>query len=55
MKQRCLKPNNPSFENYGGKGIGIDKRWMDFGPFLEEIGEAPEGKSIDRIDGKDPS
>lgn len=52
MKQRCLNPKNPIFENYGGKDIGIDKRWMDFGPFLEDMGEAPEGMTIDRKDRK---
>jgi hypothetical protein len=51
MKQRCLNPKNPNFERYGGKGIGIDKRWMKFGNFLEDMGEAPEGMTIDRIEG----
>lgn len=29
MKQRCLNPDNPSYKNYGGRGIGIYKPWID--------------------------
>jgi hypothetical protein len=52
MKQRCLNPNNPNFERYGAKGIGIDKRWMKFANFLADMGDAPEEMTIDRIEGK---
>lgn len=29
MKQRCYNPNNPNYENYGGRGIAICKEWLD--------------------------
>ena len=49
MKQRCLNSNNPKWEYYGGKGITVCTRWLTFKNFLADMGERPEGKSIDRI------
>jgi hypothetical protein len=47
--QRCENPSNPSFLNYGGRGIKICERWRNsFESFLKDMGECPEGKSIDR-------
>lgn len=50
MKERCLKEGHPAFENYGGRGIKLDKRWMNFINFLYDMGIAPDGSSLDRID-----
>jgi hypothetical protein len=51
MKQRCINPNDPSYAKYGARGITICKRWVEsFNNFLADMGERPEGKSIDRID-----
>ena len=50
MKYRCLNPNNPAYKWYGGRGITVCDRWLDFGNFLEDIGEKPEGMTLDRID-----
>lgn len=36
MKQRCYNPNNPEYENYGGRGIAICEEWLhDFSSFYE--------------------
>ena len=35
MKQRCLNPNNPSFDRYGGRGIAICDEWLDYVPFRD--------------------
>lgn len=48
--QRCTNHNNPYYYCYGGRGITICERWRDaFVNFLEDMGEAPKGYQIDRI------
>lgn len=48
MKCRCLNPKNASFANYGGRGITFCDRWSDFSNFVADMGEAPDGLSIER-------
>lgn len=50
MKRRCTNPRDVSFEWYGGKGISFDPRWNTFINFFEDMGECPDGMSIDRKD-----
>ena len=50
MKQRCLNTKNPRFKDYGGRGIMICERWIVFENFLCDMGERPEGLTLDRID-----
>jgi len=50
MKQRCLNINNFKFNYYGGRGIMVCERWMVFENFLADMGERPEGLTLDRID-----
>ena len=51
MIQRCTNCNLDSYEYYGGRGIAVCKRWKDsFQNFLKDMGDRPEGTSIDRID-----
>lgn len=51
MKTRCTNPKAQSWQYYGGRGIGICARWLtSFDNFLQDMGEKPEGMSIDRID-----
>lgn len=50
MKDRCLSPKNPDFDYYGGRGIKICERWMEFQSFLADMGERPTRLTIERID-----
>lgn len=50
MRDRCLNPARPDFNNYGGRGIGICREWDTFDAFLADMGEPPQRTSLDRID-----
>lgn len=50
MVQRCTNPRNPSFPDYGGRGITIDPEWRQFSAFLRDMGERPAGLQLDRRD-----
>ena len=51
MKQRCFNKNNQDYATYAGRGITICDRWRNsFQSFLSDMGECPQGMSIDRID-----
>lgn len=48
--QRCTNKKTSFYYCYGARGITVCERWLDFKNFLEDMGEKPDGKSIDRID-----
>ena len=51
MIQRCTNPNSAQFKNYGGRGITVCKEWKSsFETFFRDMGEAPEGLTLERID-----
>jgi hypothetical protein len=50
MVQRVTNANRPDYNCYGGRGVTVCQRWLSFLNFIEDMGEKPEGLSIDRID-----
>ena len=50
MKLRCTNPSQPGWARYGGAGITVCARWQTFDNFLADMGERPEGMTLDRID-----
>ena len=50
MKQRCFNKNHKYYKHYGGRGITVCDRWLDFRNFLVDMGERPKDKTLDRID-----
>ena len=53
MNQRCRNPNNPNYTDYGAQGIRVCDRWNPkagghFVNFLADMGERPEGTTLDR-------
>lgn len=48
-RNRCNNANNRDYANYGGCGIIFSERWLKFENFLSDMGQRPEGLSLDRI------
>lgn len=50
MKERCLSEYYVEKEYYQDRGIQVDPKWMTFEGFFEDMGERPEGTTLDRVD-----
>lgn len=58
MRKRCLNPAARAYARYGGRGVTACERWSRFENFLADMGECPDGLTIERIDndrGYEPS
>lgn len=49
MLKRCRQPAHTSYSSYGGRGITVCERWLDFRAFLADMGERPDGRTLDRV------
>lgn len=55
MLWRCYKPQHKGYKDYGGRGIVVCDEWReDFWTFVADVGDKPEGYSLNRIDNDGP-
>lgn len=50
MWQRCTNPLFGSYKSYGALGVWVCERWRSFANFVGDMGERPDGRTLDRID-----
>lgn len=50
MLKRCLEPHNKHYEYYGGRGITVCDEWLSYDKFFADMGEKPDGRTLERID-----
>lgn len=48
MHRRCYLPSQKGYENYGGRGITVCHEWHSFETFFADMGEQPEGMTLER-------
>lgn len=48
MLSRCNNPSSTSYPRYGGLGVEVCERWHSFENFYADMGDKPEGMSIER-------
>jgi hypothetical protein len=50
MRGRCSNSNHRQYRDYGGRGVTVCDRWQTFSNFAEDMGDRPDGLSLDRVD-----
>lgn len=51
MVRRCHQPSDRSYARYGGRGVTVCDAWRNsFAQFARDMGPAPAGLQLDRID-----
>lgn len=48
MISRCRNPKATSFKWYGALGVDVCERWNSYANFIADMGEPPEGTSLER-------
>ena len=56
MKRRCYDTSNPSYHDYGVRGIFVHDSWLkDYGVFINDMGKRPSPRhTLERIDNDGP-
>jgi hypothetical protein len=50
MIQRCQSVTDQNYHYYGGRGITVCESWQKFENFAADMGQPPEGLTLDRED-----
>lgn len=50
MKERCDNRNHFAYSEYGERGITYVARWSEFKNFHTDMGNRPDGLTLERID-----
>ena len=51
MKRRCFTKTDKNYPDYGGRGVTVCNKWLNFENFYKDVGDPPSAKhQLDRID-----
>lgn len=54
MIHRCTNRNYFAYPRYGGRGVNVCERWLDVRAFVADMGQPPQGHSLERVDNDGP-
>ena len=55
MIGRCTNPDYSGYQYYGGRGVSVCKRWLNYKNFISDMGLRPSPEhSLDRINNNKP-
>jgi hypothetical protein len=50
MIRRCAVPTDKDYPRYGGKGVSVCARWLEYTNFVADMGEPVGDETLDRVD-----
>ena len=50
FRNRCNRAKTWNYSRYGGSGVTYDPNWDSYETFVKDMGERPDGMTLDRID-----